>query len=46
LTGSVYEIPATQWSKKGDIYTFKNMMIYDAPIVVADKSVLLGFKAE
>ncbi len=46
LTGSVYEIPATQWSKKGDIYTFKNMQIYDAPIVIADKSVLLGFKAE
>ncbi|NDP26528.1 MAG: hypothetical protein GZ087_03735 [Flavobacterium sp.] len=40
LTGKVYDIPSKQWSKKGTIYTFKNIPIYDSPILIADKSLI------
>ena len=40
ITGGVYEIPATKWSKKGNTYTFKEIPVYDAPIVIADKSLV------
>jgi quercetin dioxygenase-like cupin family protein len=43
ITGAVYQIPESQWSKKGNTYTFRDMPIYDAPIVIADKS-LINFK--
>jgi hypothetical protein len=40
ITGGVYEIPASQWSKEGNKYTFKNIPVYDAPILIADKSLI------
>ncbi len=40
ITGTVYEIPENKWSKKGNVYTFKDIPIYDAPIVIADKSTI------
>jgi len=40
LTGGIYEIPATTWSKKGSIYTFKEIPVYDGPILIADKSLV------
>ncbi len=40
LTGAVYEIATSDWSKTGNKYVFKNIPIYDAPILIADKSVL------
>ncbi|MBC7722350.1 MAG: beta-galactosidase [Pedobacter sp.] len=40
ITGNVYEIPTSQWSKKGSTYTFKDIPVYDAPIVIADKSLI------
>ncbi len=40
ISGSVYEIPATKWSKKGNAYTFKEIPVYDAPVVIADKSLI------
>jgi Glycosyl hydrolases family 39 len=40
ITGAVYEIPATQWSKKGNTYIFKDIPVYDAPILIADKSLI------
>ncbi len=40
LTGNVYEIPAAQWSRKGNIYNFNKIPIYDAPVLIADKSLL------
>ncbi len=43
ITGGVYEIPAANWSKKGNTNSFKNIPVYDAPILIADKS-LLSFK--
>jgi hypothetical protein len=36
----VYEIPATQWSRAGDTYTFKGIPVYDAPILIADRSLI------
>ena len=40
LTGKVYEIDPKQIQKKGMTYTFKNIPIYDAPILIADLSIL------
>ena len=40
LTGAVHEIAADQWSKKGNTYTFKNIPVYDSPILIADKSLI------
>jgi hypothetical protein len=40
ITGEVYEIPSSQWSKKGKVYSFKNIPIYDGPILLADKSLI------
>jgi hypothetical protein len=41
ITGGVYDIPATQWKKTGDIYTFTDIPVYDAPILIADKSLII-----
>ena len=40
ITGGVYEIPAGQWKKTGDSYTFTNIPIYDAPVLIADRSLV------
>jgi hypothetical protein len=40
LTGKVYEIPTSQWSKKGTTYTFKEIPVYDAPILIMDQSLV------
>ncbi len=40
LTGNVYGIPSSQWSKKGNVYTFKQIPVYDSPIIIADKSLI------
>ena len=40
ITGGVYEIPADKWSRSGNKYSFKEMPIYDAPILIADKSLV------
>lgn len=40
LTGHIYEIPKNAWSKTGTTYTFKNIPVYDSPVLIADKSVL------
>lgn len=36
LTGHVYELPKTQWSKTGNVYTFRNIPVYDSPVLIAD----------
>ncbi len=41
ITGNVYEIPKSDWSKKGSTYRFKNIPVYDGPILIADKSLIL-----
>ncbi|WNR46089.1 hypothetical protein [Paenibacillus roseipurpureus] len=40
ITGGVYEIPAEQWRKQGDVYTFKNIPVYDSPILVVDRTLI------
>ena len=40
ITGAVYEIPADKWSRVGNRYIFKDMPVYDAPILIADKSLV------
>ena len=38
--GEVFEIPKKQWSKSGSVYEFKNIPVYDSPILIAEKSML------
>jgi hypothetical protein len=45
-TGAVYEIPQKNYTKKGSVFEFKNIPIYDSPILIADKSVVLINGAE
>jgi len=40
ITGAVHEIPASQWSRKGNTFSFKGIPVYDAPILIADKSLV------
>ena len=40
VTGRVYEIPGKRISKTGDFVIFKDMPVYDAPMLIAEKSVL------
>ncbi|MEZ0607750.1 beta-galactosidase [Fibrella sp. WM1] len=40
LTGGVYNIPANQWKRVGATYTFTDIPVYDAPILIADKSLI------
>lgn len=39
-TGAVNDIPAANWSVKGSTYTFKNIPVYDSPVLIADRSVI------
>jgi hypothetical protein len=38
ITGAIYEIPENQIEKKGNKTVFKQLPIYDSPILIADKS--------
>ena len=40
VSGQVYEIPESHWSKNGTRYDFKQIPIYDSPVLIADLSVL------
>jgi hypothetical protein len=40
ITGGVYAIPAARWSRNGSTYTFKGIPVYDAPILIADRSLV------
>lgn len=41
ITGEVFEIPADNWKKEGPKYSFRDIPIYDGPILIADKSLIL-----
>ena len=41
MTGHIYDIPANAWSKQGNSYAFKNIPLYDAPVLIAEKSMVL-----
>ena len=40
ITGAVHEIPAAQWRRNGRTYTFTGIPVYDAPVLVADRSLV------
>ncbi|TCC88811.1 hypothetical protein EZ428_19235 [Pedobacter frigiditerrae] len=40
ITGKVFEIPKSNWSKEGNIFNFKKIPVYDGPILIADKSLI------
>lgn len=40
-TGEVYDIPAANWNKKGTAYSFRQIPVYDSPILIADKKLIL-----
>ena len=40
LTGGVFQIAPGDWSKEGDNYIFKKVPVYDAPVLIADKSLI------
>ena len=37
----VYEIPEKNRIKNGSVYEFTNIPVYDSPILIADKSLIL-----
>lgn len=45
ITGNVYEIGKEQWKKENNIDRFFNIPVYDAPILIAERS-LLAVKPE
>lgn len=40
ITGAVHEIPSKQWNKEGNKFIFKDIPVYDGPILIADKSLV------
>ncbi len=40
ITGSVYDIPKEQWSSEGNIDRFRKIPVYDAPVLIAEKSLI------
>jgi hypothetical protein len=40
ITGAVHDVPAAQWKRDGAVTTFTGIPVYDAPIVLADKSLV------
>lgn len=40
ITGRVYDIPKDQWSKDGRKITFRKIPVYDAPVLIADRSLI------
>lgn len=40
LTGSVYQIPASLWKKEGNKLVVQKLPVYDAPVLLADRSLL------
>ncbi|MFW6371609.1 MAG: hypothetical protein ACOC10_10445, partial [Bacteroidota bacterium] len=40
LSGAVFEIPSEKWKKEGQNLVLYDLPVYDAPILVADKSII------
>ncbi|MGW9451418.1 GH39 family glycosyl hydrolase [Streptomyces sp. NPDC055632] len=39
-TGAVFDIPAADWSVSGTTHTFRNVPVYDSPVLIADRSAI------
>lgn len=37
-TGAVFDIPAANWSVSGSTHTFRDVSVYDSPVLIADRS--------
>ena len=44
ITGHIYEIPKQQWKKNRTQYTFSGIPLYDSPVLIADKSLVITKK--
>jgi len=42
MTGHVYEIPKKQWRKNGTTYIFSAIPVYDSPVLIAEKNLIIG----
>ncbi len=40
-TGEVFQIPEKNWNKNGTIYSFNKIPVYDSPVLIIDKSLIL-----
>lgn len=40
MTGQVFEIPKSNWTKHDNQYIFKQIPIYDSPVLIAEKAIL------
>ena len=45
ISGKVYDIPEENWLRKGTHYFFKNIPVYDSPVIIAEKK-LIRYKAQ
>ncbi len=41
MTGHIYEIPKSDWSMSANSYTFKNIPLYDSPIVIGERKLFM-----
>jgi hypothetical protein len=39
-TGTVFEIPPSNWIRTGSNFLFKDIPVYDSPILIVDKSLI------
>lgn len=39
-TGAVHDIPAANWTVQGSTYTFRDIPVYDSPVLIADRSAI------
>lgn len=37
MTGNIYEIPRKNWRRVGNTYSFSDLPVYDAPVLIAEK---------
>lgn len=45
ITGAVYAIPSGNWTVDGRVHSFRDIPIYDAPVVLVDRSLVPMAKA-
>ena len=46
LTGKVWHIRNGKWAKEGDTFTFRDVPIYDSPVLLADRAALVAVTKE
>ncbi|HEV7350894.1 GH39 family glycosyl hydrolase [Telluribacter sp.] len=41
MTGHIYEIPKSDWTKTGNSILFKNIPLYDSPVLIVEKALVI-----